>query len=187
VPAFREYLQSEYLFVQPFVILLTITQYSIFAIVFVHSQRVATAIQSVESVESTDEKIGYLERIIDRMSVEERTSRIGGAVFEALISVYGSQGLFDEALRTFETIVGRVDGPCLRAILLACSTASPARWLDAATILHTSDIVEGTSGPGKVDQIALGNAIIACGKADQFEEGLNLLQLYGIPERQRYD
>jgi hypothetical protein len=103
-------------------------------------------------------------------------------VIEASISMYGSQGLFDDALRTFETIVGRVDWPCLRAILLACSTAFPTRWLDAATILHTSDIVEGTSGPGKIDQIALSNAIIACCKGDQFEEGLNLLQLYGIPK-----
>jgi hypothetical protein len=119
------------------------------------------------------------------MNADERTVRIGGPVIEASISMYGSQGLFDDALRIFETIVGRVDGPCLRAILLACSTASPARWLDAATILHTSDIVEGTSGPGKIDQIALSNAIIACCKADQFEEGLNLLQLYGIPKNQR--
>jgi hypothetical protein len=133
-------------------------------------QRLATAIQSIGSAQ---EKQDCLERITERMNADERTVCIGGPVLEASISMYGSQGLFDDALRTFETIVGCVGGPCLRAILLACSTASPTRWLDAATILHTSDIVEGTSGPGKIDQIALSNAIIACCKADQFEEGLN--------------
>lgn len=148
------------------------------------SQRVAAALQSMKNM---DNKAFYLERIVARMSSEERTSRIGGAVFEALISVYGSQGRFDEASKTFETIEGGVDGPCLRAILLACSKASPVRWLDATTILHTSDIVEGaTAGPGQVDQIALSNAIIACAKANEFEEGLNLLQLYGLLEYQRY-
>jgi len=146
------------------------------------SKRLVAVIQSSEN---PDDRIELLVRIVDRMNTRERTSRIGGALFEALISAYGSQGRFEEALRTYETIIGRVDGPCLRAILLACGQASPARWLDAATILHTSDIVEGTSGPGKIDQIALSNAIIACSKADQFEEGLNLLSLYGIPDAER--
>lgn len=119
------------------------------------------------------------------MSLEERTVHTGGPVLEALISAYGSQGLFDEALQTFDTIAGRVDGPCLRAILLACSMASPARWLDAVTILHSSDIVEGTSGPGKIDQIALSTSIIACSKANEFEEALKLIKLYGIRVKER--
>jgi pentatricopeptide repeat domain-containing protein 1 len=48
-------------------------------------------------------------------------------------------------------------------------------------LLHTSDIVEGSPGPGKIDQTALGHVILACAKADEFDEALSLLQLYGIP------
>jgi hypothetical protein len=58
--------------------------------------------------------------------------------------------------------------------------------MEAITILHISDVTESASGPGRVDQVALGNAIIACSKADEFEEGLNLLQLYGVPGDGRY-
>ena len=113
------------------------------------------------------------------MSPTERTVAIGGSVFEALIKVYAMQSKFEEALRTFTKINGRVDGQCLRAILLACSTADPPRWEDAIAILHTSDIVESNSGPGRIDQVALGYAVIACSKANQAQEALTLLELYG--------
>jgi hypothetical protein len=119
------------------------------------------------------------------MSREERCVNVGGAILEALISTYATQGRFDDATRVLDMIEGRIDGPCLRAMLLACGTASPPRWEEAVSMLHTSDIVEGTSGPGKMDQVALSNAIIACCKADEFEEALNLLQLYGISAHER--
>lgn len=119
------------------------------------------------------------------MENEEITVRFGGPVFEALISIYGAQGLFDQALRVFELINGQVDGPCLHSILLACGTVSPPRWEVAIAILHSSDIVAGTTGPGKIDQKALSNTIIACCKANQYEEGLNLLRLYGALPNQR--
>lgn len=120
------------------------------------------------------------------MSADGLTVRSSGPIFESLISLYGSQGRFDDALLTFDIITGQIDGPCLRAILLACSMASPSRWMEAITILHTSDVTESASGPGRVDQVALGNALIACSKADEFEEGLNLLHLYGVPDDGRY-
>lgn len=145
-------------------------------------KRIATLIQSLQSL---DEEELYMDKIAKTLDINSRTVESAGPILEALINFYGSQGRFDEALETFDSISGRIDGPCLRAILYACAQASPARWTDAVTILHTSDIVEGTSGPGKVDQVALGNAIIACCKADEFEEGLNLLQLYGAPQRDR--
>jgi len=113
------------------------------------------------------------------MDRSEMTAKTGGAIFEALIGVYGVHSMIDEALRTFRMVIGRVDGPCLRAILLACSLANPPRWEDAVSILHTSDIVEGSSGPGKIDQTALSNVIISCSKANKFQEALNLLRLYG--------
>lgn len=146
------------------------------------SQRIATVIQSVESLDMQE---SYMNRIVNKIDTENRTVINDGPILEALINFYGSHGRFDEALEVFDSISGRIDGPCLRAILIACTNASPVRWIDAVGIIHTSDIVEGSSGPGKVDQVALGNAIIACCKADEFEEGLNLLQLYGVPKKYR--
>lgn len=145
-------------------------------------QRIASAIQSMDLPERKEE---YLTRIIERMSPVDLNIRSSGPVFETLIGLYGSQRRFDEALLAFDSITGQIDGPCLRAILLACSMASPSRWMEAITILHTSDVVETASGPGRMDQVALGNAIIACSKADEFEEGLNLLQLYGVSADER--
>jgi pentatricopeptide repeat protein len=132
-----------------------------------------------------EEREAHLGSIVQNLSLEGRMIQTGGPIFEALINLYGSQGRFEEALATFETIIGRIDVACLRAMLLACSMVSPARWTDAITILHSCDVVETASGPGKVDQVALGNAIMACAKANEFGEGLNLLQLYGVPERKR--
>lgn len=125
------------------------------------------------------ERREYLERIVSLMDPLEKTANIGGPVFEALIRVYGELSMIDEALEIFHMITGRVDAPCLRAILSACSIADPPRWEASISILHTSDIVEGSSGPGKIDQLALSNVIIACSKANEYQEGLNLLQLYG--------
>ena len=50
----------------------------------------------------------------------------------------------------------------------------------AISILHSSDITSTAIGPGEMDQGALTNAMIACARADRWEEGLNLLQLYGV-------
>ena len=130
------------------------------------------------------EKQKYFEEVFDLITLEERKTRICGPIFGALISIYGSQGRVDKALECFASIDGLVDKQCLRSVLLACALSHPARWDEACQILHTSFIVE-TAGPGKIDQIALGNAILACSKADEFEEGLNLLQLYGIHQSER--
>lgn len=139
-------------------------------------KRFAMAIHSKESIKESQD---YLQRIVSLMSPAEKSVGIGGSILEALIRLYATQSQFDEALRTFNTIVGRVDCQCLRAILFACSTSEPPRWEDAISILHTSDIVESNSGPGRIDQVALSYAIIACAKANQVQEALTLLELYG--------
>lgn len=127
-----------------------------------------------------------LERVVTQLNGAEKRASVGGALFELLISVYGAQGMFDEALGAYQMISGRIaDTKCLRAILLSCSLVQPARWQEAVNLLHTSDIMEGTKGPAKIDQIALSNAIIACCKADEIKEALNLLRLYGLTKRQR--
>lgn len=113
------------------------------------------------------------------MNPFEMRASIGGPILEALIRQYGAGGKYAEALYVFEQIQGPVDAKCLRALLYACSAGEPPRWEDALSLLHTSDIVEGTRGPAKVDSRALSYAMLACAKADQWEEALNLAELYG--------
>lgn len=113
------------------------------------------------------------------MNPFEMRAGIGGPILEALIRQYGAGGKYAEALCTFEQIQGPVDAKCLQAMLYACSAGEPPRWEDALSLLHTSDIVEGTRGPAKVDFKTLSYAVLACTKANQWEEALNLAELYG--------
>lgn len=121
-----------------------------------------------------------LEHILSLMNPNEMRANVGGLpILEALIRQYGAGGKYAEARRVFELIKGPVDARCLRAIIYACSVGEPPRWEDALSLLHTSDIVEGTRGPAKVDSKALSYAMLACAKADQWQEALNLAELYG--------
>lgn len=120
-----------------------------------------------------------LERILGQMEATEMHASLGGRVLEALIINYGMQRRFHDARRVFDMIIGPTDGPCLCAILSACSMASPPRWEEALEIIHTSDIVDSATGPAKIDPRAIGFAMIACSKADEWEEAYNLLFLYG--------
>jgi pentatricopeptide repeat domain-containing protein 1 len=118
--------------------------------------------------------------VLHLMKPAERTVTVGGPILETLISTYGSLGLYSEARSVFDSIQGPVDAPCLRAILFACSTASPEpEWEEALNLLHTSNIVVNATAPYFVDQTALSNAMLACSKANRWEESLQLLQLYG--------
>jgi pentatricopeptide repeat domain-containing protein 1 len=121
-----------------------------------------------------------LEHVLTLMSPSDMRASVGGAILEALIRQYGAGGKYTEARRVFDQIQGPTDAYCLRAMLYACSAGEPPRWEDALSILHTSDIVDGTRGPAKgVDAKALSYAMLACAKADQWEEALNLAELYG--------
>lgn len=127
------------------------------------------------------DKTSTLERIVGKMNQAELETRSGGAVLEALIRQYGSDSRYEDASRVFEMIQGPSDSYCQRAILYACSASVPPRWEEALSILHTSDIVEESKLPGKVDIRALSYAMLACAKADEWEEALNLAELYGRP------
>ena len=120
-----------------------------------------------------------LEHILALMNPFEMFARVSGPILETLIRQYGAGGKYVEARRVFEKIIGPVDARCLRAMLYACSAGEPPRWEEALSMLHTSDIVEGTRGPAKVDSKALSYAMLACAKANQWEEALNLAKLYG--------
>lgn len=122
------------------------------------------------------------------MDESEHNSHVAWPIYEALIATYGAMQDVDKAIETFHSIQGRTTAPCLRAVLFACSLSKPPRWQEAVSILHTSDIVEDSNGPGRIDQVALGNAIVACSKANEFQEALTLLQLYGAsPQESRYE
>jgi len=83
-------------------------------------------------------------------------------------------------LNVMDQITGCLDAACFRAILLAYSTCPEIRWSEAVELLHTT-IIERSPAPGSVDQIALSHVLMACSRANEFEEGLSLLNLYGIP------
>ena len=135
--------------------------------------------RAIRTIKDADEKLVLLARIFDLMGPNEWKTSVGGPVIEALISTYGALGMYEDARRVFESIEGPCDAACLRAVLFACSQASPVpEWEEALSLLHSSDIVSGCEGPSFVDPIALSNTMLACSKADQWKESMNLLTLY---------
>jgi pentatricopeptide repeat domain-containing protein 1 len=133
---------------------------------------------SVRKVSDTGRRLGLLERITKKIEPNTYSIDVVGPVFEALIATYGSMGKFNDALEVFDSIQGPSDAPCLRAITYACSVATPPAWEDAVSIIHSSDIVGG-SAPCYIDQVAIGNVMLACSKANKWEESLQLFGLYG--------
>jgi pentatricopeptide repeat protein len=123
----------------------------------------------------------YLLQILDLLDDKEMSVKVSGPLFEALISHYGTIGDVDSAVDIAGRIRGHLNAPCLRALLLAYSSTTPVRWEEAVEVLHSSDITDGSLGPGLIDQIALGHALLACSKAGRYEEGMTLLELYGVP------
>jgi len=160
-------------------------------------QKVAFAVRNSresELFESLTRQAALLEGVLSGMSDRDKEVAIGGPLFESLLAVYGEilsssnggsgmhekQRAFRAARMTFDSIVGSVDDACLTAMLAVCSAASPSNWNEAVTLLHSSDIICGEArGPGKVTKRALSNAVIACAKANEWGEGLNLIELYG--------
>ena len=118
------------------------------------------------------------------MSVEDRSVRVGGPLFESIIRNHGNTtdpGTAYQTARTaFDSINGPADDACLSAMLRVCSTSDPVRWNEALMLIHSSDIVSRAPRPGLVSSRALSHAVIACAKADQYEEALNLIELYGL-------
>lgn len=133
----------------------------------------------IRKVRGDEEKLALLWRVYAMMGPRERQVNVGGRVIEALILAYGALGHFEEAMSVFESIKGPADAECLRAILVACNLADPPEWETALSLLHSSDIVEGGEGPALVEPGALCSAMLACSKADKWEESLQLLRLYG--------
>jgi pentatricopeptide repeat protein len=140
---------------------------------------VFATIQSSKEPFAEDKETIFL-RILRRLDPHERQLKISGPVFEALISLYGSIGDIEQVLHVKEQINGCLDAACLRATLLSYTRCSKGRWPEAVELLHTT-IVEGSPTPERIDQIALSNVLLVCSRADEYEDGLSLLNLYGIP------
>lgn len=134
--------------------------------------------EAIHQVPSPEEKLALLWRVFCQMGKRERRVEVGGPILKLLIAAYGKLEHFQESLSVFNSIVGPCDVGCLRAILFACAQANPPEWKIAISLLHSSDIVEGSVGPALVESGALCNAMLACSKADQWEESLQLLNLY---------
>ena len=124
------------------------------------------------------ERCSFLEKIYQNMKVDDKHVSIGGRLVETYIFALGIERRYEDAKIVFESIQGASDAPILRSILFACSNAEPPAWEDALEILHTSDIFFQSRPPAYVDEVALAYAMLACSKADRWEEALNLLQLY---------
>lgn len=133
----------------------------------------------LQKVKEDEERLAYLWRVYKLMASRDRQIKVGGHLLEALIQTYGVLGHFNEAMNVFDSITGLSNSACLRAILFACSAADPPEWEMALSLLHASDIVDGGVGPGLVEPGALCNAMLACSKAGEWEESLQLMRLYG--------
>lgn len=140
---------------------------------FVHLEKCARRIVDV------GERLYFLTEVFQSLEPEECKVQICGPILDTLIQDFGSLGMYQEARYVFDSIKGPIDAACLRAMMFACSMESPPEWQEALTLLHSSDIVTGTSGPYYMDQVALSHTMIACSKANEWEESLNLLRLYG--------
>ena len=147
-------------------------------------KRLVFATMQTKKLQFTEEeKEKLLLEILNRLDKQEREVRISGPVFEALISLYAARGDTDKALAVMNQISGCLNAACFRAILLAYSSCPRSRWCEAVELLHTT-ITEESPAPGSVDQIALSHVLMTCSRADEFEEGMSLLNLYGIPTKE---
>jgi pentatricopeptide repeat protein len=126
-----------------------------------------------------EEKLALLWRIYERMDRPTRALPIGGPIIEAIITSYGKLGHYEEAKMIYNSIIGPINAGCLRAILFACSVADPPELEDSLHILHSSKKISDSVSTPHVDSIALCHTMIACSKANQWEESFNLLRLYG--------
>lgn len=154
----------------------------------IQGQMVATSttfnimLRAARTLTDISERCSFLREIFSRMGPRDKHVSSGGQLIERLIFALGSQGYFHEASAVFESIKGPSDASNLRAMLFACSTAQPPAWEHALELLHTSDIVLLSEPPAYVDSVALAYTMLACSKADRWEESMNLLRIYGSKE-----
>jgi pentatricopeptide repeat domain-containing protein 1 len=132
---------------------------------------------AIRKVKELDDKIGLLTRVFNHMGANHRRTGVGGSVLESLICAYAGLGRYDDAKRVFDSIEGPTDVALLRAMLFACSQASPPEWQEATSLLDAI-----TKKEGRVDSGSLCKAMLACSKANAWAESLELLRRFGSNE-----
>ena len=125
--------------------------------------------------------IALLSGVLSRMTAKDRSVCVGGPVFELIIQNHGNStnpktAYYQAARVVSDSIVGPADDVCLSAMLRICSIAEPVRRNEALMLIHASDIMSKAPRPGLVSSCALSHAVIACLKADQYKEALNLIE-----------
>ena len=143
-------------------------------------QKLATAARKSYSRNGIPAAVKILEKIVMTLNAKEFQVIMSGPIFGTLIRAYGLLNEYDKAAQIFKSL-DSTNGQCLSAMLYVCSTSSPARWQDALVIIHCSDIIIGRKGPSHIEANALSYAMIACAKENEWEESLNILELYGSP------
>lgn len=132
---------------------------------------------AIRKVKGSDDRVGLLTRVYNHMGTNHRRIGVGGPVLESLICAYAGLSRYDDAKRVFDSIDGPTDVACLRAMLFACSQASPPEWQEATALLHAI-----TKKGCRVDPGSLCKAMLACSKANAWEESLELLRHFGSNE-----
>jgi len=142
-----------------------------------YNRLVYAVTNSIDTELSHTKKIALLEGILTKMPVDDRNVHVGGPLFESIIRYHGavtdSRRVYQTARRVFDLIAEPVDDACLSAMLRVCSLAEPVMWKEAL------EIVRMFPRPGLVSTSALNYAVITCAKADQYDEALDLIDLYG--------
>ncbi|KAL7548212.1 hypothetical protein ACHAWF_011506 [Thalassiosira exigua] len=162
-------------------------------------RELARAIDSSPDLVAPGDRAALLEGILAGMDEEDRRARTGGPLVASLVRNHGnatvalrSRGTrpkshggggggasYEAARRAFDSIVGPADDACLSAMLQVCASVDPARHEEAVALLHSSDVVDESLGPGLVSRRALSSAVVACARGDRWDEALNLVDLYG--------
>ena len=147
---------------------------------------VSTITQSYEVSFMEEKNKKLLLEILNRLDKSEREISVSSPLFKVLISFYAANGNIDKTLEVMDQINGSLDAVCFRAVLEGYSLCPQSRWYEAVELLHTT-IIKESPAPGIVDQIALSHVLMVCSRANEFEEGLSLLNLYGLPTKELPD
>jgi pentatricopeptide repeat domain-containing protein 1 len=132
---------------------------------------------TLRKINEADTRLKSIEKVINASHGDELDSQTLGPILILAIETYAKLGRVDDALHIFHKIQIPCDVGCVRAITCALSV-NPDYWSEAVAIIHSSDTVVGQA-PSYIDPVSLGYAMIACAKANKWEEALVLFRLYG--------
>jgi pentatricopeptide repeat protein len=138
---------------------------------YVTYQQIALVSGTVVDVK---ERIRFLEQAWHGVETDRQVLE---PLVEPLILGYVSLGIDDKARSVYETMPESTRLTWARAALRRLSMATPTRYQDAIAITNT---VAASLGPDLIlDGAVLAHSMIACSKANQWQESLSLMQRFG--------